>query len=268
MRANKKIHDRRKWKKLFLSFSSKLIKGSSPKIVGGFFVFYRSFDNHATDFRPVDNTSEASWGLQASRQTNNVWHSACTGPIACIGYYGTQSPNYNWGALRRLHSCWRGVMDGEVFFSHPSIFVGLLKIEIPKSVEACTSKPSSANILHRAIHRLAFAEPESCCSILRQSPEIPCSPADNRSRCHPSGKGSSGGSLRKAAGVATSKRPSSFERTVSPSLPSRSSTTGRKIPSADRPYSAVCSLQAVSSELVGHRASGFRGSTATCIFAP
>ena len=47
----------------------------------------------------LDNASATSWGPQASRQTNNVWHSACTGPIACIGCYGAEKPQFQLGGF-------------------------------------------------------------------------------------------------------------------------------------------------------------------------
>ena len=46
-----------------------------------------------------NNTSEASWGPQASCQTKSVWHSACTGPIACIFYYGAEKPQVQLGGF-------------------------------------------------------------------------------------------------------------------------------------------------------------------------
>ena len=86
--------------------------------------------------------SRASWGPQASCQTKGVWHCACTGPIACDSYYGTEKPpSWSWGfSAPPSGPLEEGEVKGEAFFTsvdesaNRATFSGTQNLRKPASV--------------------------------------------------------------------------------------------------------------------------------------
>ena len=69
--------------------------------------------------------TSASWGTQTSRQTKTVWHSTCTGPIACNSYFSSEKPQFQLGGFSspRSRSEKEGLMEGFYFTSLRSCLV-------------------------------------------------------------------------------------------------------------------------------------------------
>ena len=143
--------------------------GSSPKRVDKFSVSTQSLINQWIKFLPCQGKRQRQAGGRRHRAKQKSFGTLpAQAPSLAILTSVPKSPNFNWGAFRPSLQVGEGVVGWKGSFYFPPILLGP-RISNPISVWAYTSEPSDADIPHRAIHRLAFAEPESYYSIPRQN---------------------------------------------------------------------------------------------------